>query len=188
MRSLFAAMVFIAFATTALAQAQPDHQEHHPGAQPSAQTQPPPGPPAQPPAATPAPQGQAAVPMGEMMQKMPEQCRAMMQNMPHGCMGMMQQMMQGGMMQPGMTKDQSSGAAAQPGAPTAGPTMMGAQGSDPDLAFVKSMIEHHRGAINMAKAVLQQGKDDQVKKWANDVLREQQREIDEMQAWLNRAK
>jgi uncharacterized protein (DUF305 family) len=36
----------------------------------------------------------------------------------------------------------------------------------------------------MAKVVLQYGKDDQAKKWANDVIREQEREIGEMRAWL----
>jgi uncharacterized protein (DUF305 family) len=36
----------------------------------------------------------------------------------------------------------------------------------------------------MANVVLKYGKDDQTKKWAKDVVREQQREIDEMQAWL----
>ena len=67
-----------------------------------------------------------------------------------------------------------------------GPMMQAVQDSDPDAAFVKSMIPHHQGAIDMAKIVLQHGKDAQVKKWANDVIREQQREIDEMQAWLKK--
>ena len=46
------------------------------------------------------------------------------------------------------------------------------------------MIAHHQRAIDMAKVVSQYGKDDQTKKWANDVIREQQREINEMQEWL----
>jgi uncharacterized protein (DUF305 family) len=65
-----------------------------------------------------------------------------------------------------------------------GPMMQGIQEPDPDVAFVKGMIPHHQGAIDMAKVVLQYGKDEQTKKWAADVIREQQREIDEMQAWL----
>ena len=67
-----------------------------------------------------------------------------------------------------------------------GPMMEAAKESDPDVAFVKGMIPHHQGAIEMAKVVLQYGKDEQAKKWANDVIREQLREIDEMQAWLKR--
>jgi uncharacterized protein (DUF305 family) len=65
-----------------------------------------------------------------------------------------------------------------------GPMMQGIQEPDPDVAFVKGMIPHHQGAIDMAKVVLQYGKDEQTRKWAADVIREQQREIGEMQAWL----
>ena len=128
--------------------------------------------------------------MGSMMQGMPEQCRAMMQNMPQGCMGMMQ----GGMMrQGGMAQGQTGPVAAQSEATKAymaamdkmhGPMMQAVLDPDPDAAFVRGMIPHHQIAIDMARVVLQYGKDDQAKKWANDVIREQQREITEMQEWL----
>jgi uncharacterized protein (DUF305 family) len=36
----------------------------------------------------------------------------------------------------------------------------------------------------MAVVRLKYGKDEQTKKWAEDVIRQQQREVDEMQAWL----
>jgi uncharacterized protein (DUF305 family) len=65
-----------------------------------------------------------------------------------------------------------------------GPMMQAAQEADPDVAFGKGMIPHHQGAIDMARIVLQHGKDEQVKTWAADVIREQQREIDAMQKWL----
>lgn len=55
-----------------------------------------------------------------------------------------------------------------------------------DADFVRGMIPHHQGAIDMAKVVLQYGKDDQTKKWASDVIRDQQREISEMQEWLKK--
>jgi uncharacterized protein (DUF305 family) len=54
----------------------------------------------------------------------------------------------------------------------------------PDIAFVKGMIPHHQGAIDMAKVVLQYGKDDTVKAWANQIIAAQEKEIAEMQDWL----
>jgi uncharacterized protein (DUF305 family) len=190
-----AAGLFALLSITAVAQTQQqDHQEHHP-AGPPAQTQAaPPVSPAEPSPQTPSVtrQGQMPMDMGQMMQRMPEQCRAMMQNMPQGCMPMMQQMMQGRM---GMMSGMQTQSANQTPATKAymeaaermhRPMMEGLQASDPDTAFVRAMIAHHQGAIDMAKVELQHGKDDQAKKWANDVIREQQREITEMQEWLKK--
>ena len=93
---LFAILSFGALAQTQ----QQDHQEHHPGGA-TTQTQTPPASPAAPPATTQAPpaaSSQTQMPMGQMMQGMPEQCRSMMQNMPQGRMQMMQGGMGGGTM------------------------------------------------------------------------------------------
>lgn len=176
---------------------QQDHQEHHPDGSPAQSERPPAvAPPAVPPAGqTPAAPGHPQMPMnmGQMMQRMPEQCRGMMQNMPQNCMSMMQQMMQGrmGMTPGGMQTQPANQSAAMKAYMEAaermhGPMMEGIQASDPDVAFVRGMIAHHQGAIDMAKVVLQYGNDDQAKKWANDVISEQQREITEMEEWLKK--
>jgi uncharacterized protein (DUF305 family) len=160
--------------TPSLAFAQAD--AHHPDSGVKA---------APPAAASPAPMtGDQPANMMQMMQQM---------------MPMMQQMMammQGGMPQAGtqsggmqnmpMAGAMSDASKAYMGAMAMmnAPMMMGAQSSDPDVAFAKAMIAHHQGAIAMAKAVLQYGKDEKVKAWANQIIKAQEAEIAEMQAWL----
>ncbi|MER9371141.1 DUF305 domain-containing protein [Mesorhizobium sp. M0491] len=161
-----------------------------------------------------APQATTAAPAAQAMPGgLPEQCMAMTSTMQkmmpmmekiapmmQQMMPMMQQMMQGGMMQ-------GQGGMAQGGGMTNmpidtgnmseasrnymeamkrmdAPMMQGLQAADPDVAFVQSMIPHHQGAIDMARAVLQFGKDDQVKVWANQIITAQQAEIAAMQEWL----
>jgi uncharacterized protein (DUF305 family) len=55
---------------------------------------------------------------------------------------------------------------------------------DPDTHFIKSMIPHHQGAIDMAEVELKYGKDPQAKAFAEKIIKAQKAEIDEMNAWL----
>jgi uncharacterized protein (DUF305 family) len=57
---------------------------------------------------------------------------------------------------------------------------------DPDIDFMKHMRPHHQAAIEMAKVVLANGKDADVKKLAQEIITAQEKEIATIDAWLKK--
>ncbi|MBI4921362.1 MAG: DUF305 domain-containing protein [Devosia nanyangense] len=62
----------------------------------------------------------------------------------------------------------------------------GATATDLDVAFICSMIPHHQGAIDMAKAELAHGDDPWAKELAENIIAAQEKEIAEMLDWLGK--
>jgi uncharacterized protein (DUF305 family) len=53
-----------------------------------------------------------------------------------------------------------------------------------DVDFIKGMIPHHQGAVEMAKIVLEHGTDSEVRKLAEAIIAAQEAEITWMEDWL----
>lgn len=96
-----------------------------------------------------------------------------MEGMQHGGMpgGMMGGMQHGGMVQGCMMKSMSAGS-----------MMRGETYSD--RAYLSAMIAHHEAAVDMADDALKNGKDPEVRKWAEAVKAAQEPEIKQMTGWL----
>lgn len=63
-------------------------------------------------------------------------------------------------------------------------TGMQAIDPDPDVAFAQGMIVHHQGAVDMARVMLQHGRDPEMRRFAQGVIDAQTAEIATLNAWL----
>ena len=57
---------------------------------------------------------------------------------------------------------------------------------DPDRDFAEMMIAHHQGAIDMAKVVMEHGRDPEIHALAEEVVEAQEREVIFLRDWLAR--
>ena len=62
-------------------------------------------------------------------------------------------------------------------------SLQGKQGDDFDQAFISAMIEHHQGAVDMAKLSASNAKHDDIKQLSLGVIAAQEKEIDQMKQW-----
>lgn len=165
-KALIAAVLLAALANTPLAFAEDDHKAHHPeGAAPKAEAAPP-------------SQGGMGMGMGNGMMN-PEHMKQMRE--------MCGKMMGGDGKMPMMAPQGDNGAASQAYSAANGKmheAMSFPFSGDADADFAKGMIAHHQGAIDMAKVVLQYGKDEKLHKLAEDIIKAQGPEIAMMTEWL----
>jgi uncharacterized protein (DUF305 family) len=60
---------------------------------------------------------------------------------------------------------------------------LGAADANYDLRFIDAMKLHHQGAVKMAKEATQKSERSEIKQLANTIIKEQDREINQMKQW-----
>ena len=55
-----------------------------------------------------------------------------------------------------------------------------------DVDFMRGMIPHHQGAVEMAEILLKEGKDPETRALAESIVKNQKAEIAMMKAWLEK--
>jgi len=58
------------------------------------------------------------------------------------------------------------------------------KGNEFDLEFIRQMTPHHKGAITMAEEAMKKSERAEIKKLAEEIIKAQQTEIDQMAKWL----
>jgi len=111
---------------------------------------------------------------GDMMQKMQDMQNGMSSTMQGNMQGMMGQMneTQKGLMEAMMKMNR--------------PMMMGMMAKDADVAWICSMIPHHQGAIDMARAGLKGADNAESKKLAEETIESNERELKKLVAWVEK--
>ena len=56
-------------------------------------------------------------------------------------------------------------------------------GDEFDAAFIAEMIEHHQGAIDMARLSAANAKHEEIKQLSEEIIAAQEKEIDQMRQW-----
>ncbi len=62
-------------------------------------------------------------------------------------------------------------------------TLVGKTGDEFDMAFIEAMIAHHQGAIEMAKLARESAKHKEIRNLADEIIKAQTKEIEQMQMW-----
>lgn len=55
---------------------------------------------------------------------------------------------------------------------------------NPDRDFAAMMVPHHQGALDMARAYLQEGKDPEMRRMAEKTIQDQEKDIRDLREWM----